>query len=145
MAKSFVLAALLALACGPLTLDDELEAAKAAWGVIEMCPAQAHEVDQLTLNEISGADEREQPQGCDGTCEVQGYADIPGCAVYVVMRLDWDRRARVLEHELGHIIKGKNGHLDCQDQPGDDRMCSDGGGPWVDAPTDRDRAFVRSR
>jgi hypothetical protein len=136
-----LLVVLVCNACSPLTLDEELEEAKSAWNVIEMCPAQVYEVDQITLDIIADVDARDIPEGG----RLQGYADRSTCEIWIRSRLPWDRRARVLEHELGHLIRGKAGHLDCLDQPGDDLMCPDGGGPWLEGPTDRDVAFVKSR
>lgn len=127
------------LGCGPATLDEDLQEARSAWNVLEMCPAQVFEVDQLTLNDLADVDSRDIPEGG----RIEGYADDASCTIYILMRLDWPRRAQVLQHELGHLIKGRHGHLRCLDKPGDDVMCPDGGGPWVTEPTDRDRAFVR--
>ena len=128
---------LLALGCSA-SFDDELLDAASAWDVLEMCPAQLYVTDQAAV--ASECRDRIAPEGH----HVEGCAKIARCEIYVSDDLDPERREQVVLHELGHLLKGSPGHLDCSDQPGDDVMCPAGAGPGS-KPTERDRAFVQKR
>ncbi len=145
IALSFAASAVvLSQGCGPITLDDELDDARAAWGVLSMCPVQLYQASPASTADRCG--NPPIPPGFPPDAHVEGCSKISACTIYISEDVvDPDRRRHVLEHELGHILKGTPGHLKCADVPGDDIMCPDGGGPWVDAPTARDLAFVKAR
>lgn len=129
---------LLALSCGSAYFDDDLFEARSAWNVIEMCPAQLYVREQSAVAAKCAG--HVVPEGN----RIEACSKIRDCAIYVSDDLEPERREQVLMHELGHLLKGKPGHLACADQPGDDVMCPAGAMPGTE-PTDRDRAFVRDR
>lgn len=81
--------------------------------------------------------------------DVQGQCatrrPIDGCGgdgiALIAAGLDPVRREMVILHEVGHLIRGTGGHLNCAKYPMDDVMCDTGGWPGM-LPTDRDIAFV---
>jgi hypothetical protein len=131
--------ALLLAACGAPSMTEELQDAQAAWNVLEMCDVDLIVAPQPEVAEPCA--NHTPPEGA----RIDGCSKISQCRIYISDDLDWERRRNVLLHELGHLIKGRPGHLACVDQPGDDIMCPFGAGPWVDAPTARDHAFVENR
>jgi hypothetical protein len=120
------------------TLTEEIEDAKAAWSVLDMCPVVLRVRSQAaTAEHCSG---HKVPEGN----RIEGCSKISECKIYISDDLDQERRRIVVLHELGHLIKGTHGHLACTDQPGDDIMCPAGGMPGT-FPTARDRAFVEKQ
>lgn len=127
---------LLTLGCAYVPFDAGLAGAAASWNVLEMCPAQLHVTDQATV-----AAECHHQAVPDGN-HIEGCAKVSACEIYISDDLSPERYQVVLLHELGHLLKGDGGHLDCGgDQPGDDIMCPAGASDGTE-PTARDREFV---
>lgn len=76
-----------------------------------------------------------------GLSHIDGCSHLESSEIYIKSGISPERQLVVLMHEVGHITKGKIGHLKCLDNPGDDIMC-EAASKNGSRPTKRDVKFI---